>query len=290
MRAILKKIVLYTLFLMLFLFVSIPISPANQKKSFKDKTGQLVHREFIYYDKEKSKKAELFWGKPEGSEPQPAILYIHGHQKNKSLGGRRYVMYGVIGGMVKLRNWVTASISQPGYGKSDGPPDYCGPASQNAVLAAINFLKSLSFVNPNKIALYGVSRGAITASMVETKDSSLAAVVLISGTYDLVNAYPTGLKGLDKNIMEEAGISKEDLIARSAIYHVNSIKSPTLILHGANDQRLDPKYAKSFAEKLIANKVPVRVKIFENTEHIIPIKLRNTEISPFLNKYMGPIN
>ena len=79
------------------------------------------------------------------------------------------------------RGYVAAAVSQPGYGKSDGPPDYCGPFTQDAVQAAVEFLRRQTFIDPTRIALYGYSRGAIVASMVATK---VAAVVLGAGAYD----------------------------------------------------------------------------------------------------------
>jgi dipeptidyl aminopeptidase/acylaminoacyl peptidase len=84
------------------------------------------------------------------------------------------------------RGYVAAALSQPGYGHSDGPSDFCGPFTQDAVVVAIDFLRNQSFVDPNKVVLYGYSRGAIVASMVATKDPKLAAVVLGAGAYNFL--------------------------------------------------------------------------------------------------------
>jgi len=95
-------------------------------------------------------------------------------------GGEAFVKTGRLGVMA-TRGYVAAAVSQPGYGKSDGPPDYCGPFTQDAVQAAVEFLRRQTFIDPTRIALYGYSRGAIVASMVATK---VAAVVLGAGAYD----------------------------------------------------------------------------------------------------------
>jgi len=273
-----------------FLTVIITFACAQKAGVFTDKTGQIIHRDFLQRNDNPNKKVELYWAKPESSAPAPAILYIHGHRDNKRLyGGKLFVDHGVLGAMVKLRGWVVASISQPGYGNSDGPPDFCGPSTQGAVLEAIRFLKSKPFVNPDKIALYGVSRGAIIASMVASKEPELAAVILVSGSYNLVNDYPTGLEGLNVNIRLESGIEHKSLVARSAIYHADSIKSPILIMHGENDDRFDSESAHELAKILVKNKVTVRLKVFSDTGHVIPIVLQRTELTPFLNKFVGPI-
>ena len=187
----------------------------------------------------------------------------------------------------KFRGWVAAAISQPGYGKSDGPPDFCGPFTQETVLEAIDFLRQKPFVNPDKIVLYGISRGAIVASMIATKDSRLAAVILLSGIYDLANEYPTGFDGLDRAIEKESGTSHDSLKARSAIYYTQKIRTPILLLHGQDDDRCYPNQAKAFAQKLAASDVPVQIKIFPNVGHVIPFKLSSMEVTPFLTKYVG---
>lgn len=80
--------------------------------------------------------------------------------------------------MMAARGYGAAAVFQPGYGNSDGAPHFCGPFTQDAVLVAIDFLRNKTFVNPNKVVLFGYSRGAIAASMVATKDQNLAPVIL----------------------------------------------------------------------------------------------------------------
>ena len=75
-------------------------------------------------------------------------------------------------GRMASRGYVAAAVSQPGYGQSDGPPDFCGPYTQAAVMKAIDFLRQMPVVQPQHVALYGYSRGAIVASMVVTRTHS----------------------------------------------------------------------------------------------------------------------
>jgi dipeptidyl aminopeptidase/acylaminoacyl peptidase len=182
------------------------------------------------------------------------------------------------------RGYVAASLSQPGYGNSDGPPDFCGPFTQEAVVVAIDFLRKKPFVDPNKVVLYGYSRGAIVASMVATQDPKLAAVVLGAGAYNFFSWYPTPLRGIDANIEREAGTSAEAFRARSAFYHADKIKVPVLLLHGAQDERIPVQQTEAFAEKLQANGITVQLKIFPNARHSIPIDEQYREVYPFLEQ------
>ncbi|HET8670853.1 MAG TPA: alpha/beta fold hydrolase, partial [Candidatus Saccharimonadales bacterium] len=202
---------------------------AVEKGQLRDRAGWVVNREMLGHSKDERKKVEIFWTKPTGDGPYPAILLIHGHQEQVRNGGEAFVNTGRLGILAK-EGYVAASLSQPGYGNSDGPPDYCGPFTQDAALTAIDFLRKQPFVNPTKIALYGYSRGAIVASMVAAKDPKLAAIVLGAGAYDFFSWYPTPMRGIDANIRREAGTSPEAFRARSAIYHIDKIKSPVLLL------------------------------------------------------------
>jgi len=258
---------------------------AVQPDTLADRGGWVIQREFLQHRQNISKKIEVFWTKPTEPGPWPAILFIHGHQEQIRNGGEAFVRTGRLGIMAS-RGYVAGALSQPGYGNSDGPPDFCGPFTQEAVVVAIDFLRNQLFVNPNKVALYGYSRGAIVASMVATKDPKLAAVVLGAGAYNFFSWYPTPLRGIDTNIEREAGTSAEAFKARSAIYHADKITVPVLLLHGAQDERVPIQQTEAFAEKLQANGVIVKLKIFPDTRHGIPIEEQYHEIYPFLEQYL----
>jgi dipeptidyl aminopeptidase/acylaminoacyl peptidase len=249
-----------------------------------DRAGRVSRRELLPHSKDGNKKVELLWTKPAGDGPYPAVLFIHGHQEQNRNGGEAYVKAGYLGIMAS-RDYVAASLSQPGYGNSDGPPDYCGPFTQDAVLIAIDFLRKQPFVKPNKVALFGYSRGAIVASMVATQDQRLAAVVLGGGVYDFFKFYPTHIGGIDANIRQEAGLSTEALKARSAMYHAEKIKAPVLLLHGSHDERAPVGQAVAFADKLKANGIPVKLRIFP-AWHSIPVRELLSEIHPFLEGFL----
>src|SRR5262245_2320678 len=79
-------------------------------------------------------------------------------------------------------------------------------------------------------------------------------VVLGAGAYNFFSWYPYvgPLSGINANIEQEAGTSAEAFRARSAIYHVDKIKAPILLLHGAHDERIPVRQAKAFYETLQA--------------------------------------
>lgn len=190
--------------------------------------------------------------------------------------------------------YVVAAISQPGYGESDGPPDYCGPFTQEAVVAVLRELRGRPFVDPKRVALEGGSRGAVVAGIVAARDPSLAALVLISGPYDLNHQYAelvrtNALPGIRQFIeVETAGASESALRERSVLAVADKIQTPTLILNGQEDDRTDPVKALDLANGLKGRGVFAKVVIYPNVGHMIPPVHILEEERPFLRTYLRP--
>jgi dipeptidyl aminopeptidase/acylaminoacyl peptidase len=244
-----------------------------------DRNGWVIQRQVL---QQQGRKIELFLAKPASPGPAPTVLFIHGHQEGPRNGGEIYVASGRLGIMAR-RGYVAAALSQPGYGNSDGPADFCGPVTQDAALRALEYLRGLPFVDADKIVLYGYSRGAIVAAMVATRDARLAAAVLGAGAYDFFSWYPTPLRGIDRNIEAEAGTSAAAFRDRSALYHADRIRAAVLLLHGERDERIPVQQAQAFGAQLAARGVAVRLKIFPNAMHSIPSEEQFREVYPFLD-------
>lgn len=257
--------------------------------TFVDSGGQLIHHEYLSHKRGDNKRIEIFWTKPPGKGPFPAIVFIHGHQgvEKRWMGGKAPVRKGRLR-ITANRGYVAAAVSQPGYGYSNGPPDFAGPYTQDAVLQAIEFVRGKPFVKADKVGLFGYSRGAIVASMVATRDPKLAAVVLVSGVYDLEEYYPKIRRpGIARRMDDETGGIPAAFRARSAIHHAEKIRSPLLILHGGNDYLVgSPQQAETLGGKVRANGVPVQVKIITGVGHKIPDGSISKVFYPFLEKYL----
>ena len=228
---------------------------------------------------------ELVWTEPDGDAPAPAVLFVHGHQINADYGAMLPARTGYLQRFADL-GFVAAAVSLPGYGKSTGRPDFAGPASQAVVRQALTFLEKAPFADADRLGLVGRSRGAIAAGMVAAGDRRVAALVLVSGIYDL--DYPMPSPEMNRNIEAEAGTSDDALGARSVIRHAGRIRAPVLILHGARDTSVPVDQAVRLADGLKQAGADYRARIFRRLGHEVPFEQFCLEAGPFLRRCLTP--
>ena len=145
----------------------------------------------------------------------------------------------------------------------------------------------LPFVDRDRVAVYDVSGGAATASVVATRFGGIRALILVAGVYDVGELYPTGEPGMDRQIEQSAGTSPEAFAARAALRSAERITASTLLLPGALDRDVTREQARRLAARLRSAGVPVRERIYEGVGHQIPIPAQWEEIDPFLREVIG---
>ena len=267
---------IYTITLMLWLCLNVQARAASA-----------IEHESIH-SSNSNKKIEIYWSKPEGTGPWPVLVLIHPHQEwPHKVGAEIFVKN------TSLTDWaskgfVTVAVSQPGYGLSDGPADFCGPKSQQAVIEVISYFRNMPISKKDQIFLYGGSRGAVIASIVAAKDPLLAGVVLKSGLYDLVDAYTRypWYSSIKLSMIWEVGWNPQaQLKERSALFFADQIKTPLLIIHGTQDDRAGIEYAKSLADKVNGSGGNAELITLES-EHIIPMEQIKTSMESFFKKIL----
>jgi len=234
-----------------------------------------------------SKQVEYFLEVPAGKGPWPTVLLLHGHQEAPRPGGMDFVTWGVLKQLAS-RGYLAVAVSQPGYGNSSGPADFCGTFTQHAVSGVIAQLRADGLASPDKLVIQGISRGALTAGLIAAEDKSVSGLVLISGVYDLP-AYVKDSQAnpvkqvIVKSLQAEAGGAPEALEARSVMRQASRVKAAVLILNGAKDDRTDPAQARALAELITRAGGQARAVIYPEFGHKIPIEVRNKEIDPFVD-------
>jgi dipeptidyl aminopeptidase/acylaminoacyl peptidase len=229
---------------------------------------------------------ELFQAGHSSDTPRGALLLVHGNQGGRLVGAREIAENGTLARFAAGLNITAAAVSQPGFGASDGPPDFSGPNTQRAIIAALDFLKNQETVDPENLILYGNSRGAVASAMVATKFLDLRGLILSSGVYDLKNIYQKSPRGIQLAFQSEAGLSAEAFRDRSALLHADKIRCETLLLHGEHDDRAPLEQAEMFFDALIEAGTNVSLSVLD-CGHFLPRNHLQTALRPFLERAFG---
>jgi dienelactone hydrolase len=190
--------------------------------------------------------------RPPGRGPFPAIVLLHGTHGF----AREYVQLALDlarGGVVAVAPCWFAPGSGAGLRyvtpiacpEAPPVPNASDPAAQQTVDALVRAVRTLPDVRPDRIALFGHSRGGGAALTYALARSEVQAVVLNSGGYpDWVTA------------------------------RAGELKAPVLILHGALDGPpqggtgvTSPGMARAFAAAAHHAGKPVELQIYERGEH-----------------------
>ncbi|ENW43644.1 alpha/beta hydrolase [Acinetobacter baumannii] len=233
---------------------------------------------------------EIYWKEPAllADKKYPAIIFLHGIQKDKQ-GAKAFVRSGLLNEYAK-KNFFSFAVSMSGYGESSGKSDFCGKASQNHLVQAINFARLQPNVDPNKVAVVGISCGASIANVIANSDK-INALILVSGFYDFKGMYvewSSNARTLPSNVMNEINesIATDKNIemasaARSSL-PISSQYPPTLILVGTKDPIVDPKQSIQLHQLLDSKGIPNTLELIQDTKHPVPANVWKTKSDSFL--------
>src|SRR5215510_9982052 len=105
---------------------------------------------------------------PPGDGRSPGVLLVPGYERS----ARDLVNLGI-----RLANagFAAVAVSQPGFGRSQGPPDFVGPKTLAVLTAGYRKLQREPYVDPNRMAIFGHSRGGMAASLLAVKIDDVKA-------------------------------------------------------------------------------------------------------------------
>jgi dipeptidyl aminopeptidase/acylaminoacyl peptidase len=156
------------------------------------------------------------------------------------------------------------------------------------------WLRDSGRIDPKRMAIYGGSYGGFMVLAAITNYPDLyAAAIEVVGVANFVSflentgAYRRAAREAEYGSLQN---DREFLESISPIHHVDKIKTPLMVIHGANDPRVPVGEAEQIVAALKGRNVPVEYLRYEDEGHGL-IKLTNRldaypKMADFLDRYL----
>jgi dipeptidyl aminopeptidase/acylaminoacyl peptidase len=136
---------------------------------------------------------------------------------------------------------------------------------------AVQYLRSLDWVDPDRIGVFGGSFGGFaTLSCVSRLPDLWAAAVSVVGPSNLVTfvqAVPPTWRRLMAAWVGDAETERDFLLSRSPISYADDIVAPLFVIQGANDPRVVKAESDQIVERLRQRGVDVRYDVYADEGH-----------------------
>ena len=219
--------------------------------------------------------------RPAGDGRFPGVLLIPGYQ-------RTALDLISLGTALARNGFAAVAVSQPSFGKSQGKADYVGPLTLNVLTEAYRKFKKESYVDANRMGIYGFSRGGMAASLLAVRLDDVRAAVFGAGIYDFQKAYDEmKIEGIRANMKAESGMTEAAVRERSSIFQMEKLKCPVLILHGEKDENVPVSQAYMLRDRLTALKKDFEIKLYPDRAHGIGPEV-TTETVAFFKRRLAP--
>jgi dipeptidyl aminopeptidase/acylaminoacyl peptidase len=210
-------------------------------------------------------KVEAIAFRPAADGRYPAVLLVPGHART----ARDFIPLGL---RFAKAGFAAVAVSQRGFGRSAGEPDFVGPRTIHALEAGFRRFRKESYVDSARMGVFGYSRGATAAALlaVRLKRTELRAAIFAAGVYDFRKAYDdTRVPGIRENMEREAGSSDAAALERTPIARMADVPCPVLILHGEKDENAPVSQAHLLRDRLTGLEKQVELRTFADKGHDI---------------------
>jgi dipeptidyl aminopeptidase/acylaminoacyl peptidase len=172
---------------------------------------------------------------------------------------------------------------------------------QHDVTDAVRYLIDEGIADPDRVGIFGGSYGgyATLAGVTFTPDLYACGVPYVgpSNLITLIESFPEYWKPfLEGSWYKRVGnpdveSDREDLIARSPLFHSDEIKAPLLVVHGANDPRVKQHESDQIVVSLRQKDKPVEYIVAPDEGHGFRApnnrKALAVAMEKFLAKHLG---
>ncbi|MFI5953970.1 serine hydrolase [Cryptosporangium sp. NPDC051539] len=210
---------------------------------------------------------------PARSGPRPLLLDIHGgpHNAWNAAADEMHLYHQEL----VDRGWVVLLVNprgSDGYGEAfyDGAHGRWGVADAADFLEPLDELVAEGLADPDRLAVSGYSYGGFMTCWLTGHDDRFAAAVAGGTVSDLVSISGSSDDAHFLSAFELGGLLWEkpaEYAAMSPLTHVADVRTPTLVLHGAEDRTCPVGQAQQWHTALRQLGVPTRLVVYPEASH-----------------------
>jgi dipeptidyl aminopeptidase/acylaminoacyl peptidase len=207
-------------------------------------------------------------------EPQPLLLDIHGGPHNA--WGPSFDPVHAYGQLLAAQGWVVLTVNprgSDGYGEDfwTAARGAWGEADTDDLLCAVDDLVADGTADPHRLAVTGYSYGGYLTCWLTTRTNRFRAAVPGGVVSDLVSFSGTSdLAGLlDRAEFGSTAAEDPTLLRRlSPLTFVERVRTPTLIVQGADDERCPVGQAEQWFTALRTLERQVEMVLYPQASHL----------------------
>ena len=208
-----------------------------------------------------------------GDGPPPLIVNVHGGPSSAFDDGwdSYRTQLGAAAGFAVLRVNPRGSMGG-GVAFADAVLGDMGGKDYQDIMAGIDYLIERGLVDSERLGIMGWSYGGFMTAWVVTQTTRFKAAVMGAGVCDFHSFHAqTNIPDWDMRALGKEPISPLDLPdvyrERSAITYAGRVVTPTLIIHGEQDECVPVNQAYAFYRALCERNVPTELVIYPREGH-----------------------
>ena len=210
--------------------------------------------------------------RPRTSGPHPSVIYNRGgHGASGVISARQAVTQLA---PIADRGYVVVASQYRGNAGSEGTDEF-GGGDVAELLNLIPLLDAIPAADPQRIGMWGWSRGGLMTFLAMTRTDRLRAAIALSAVSDLVDYLerrPEMRERVFARLLPTDPTDREAaILARSPVRWAEKLckTTPLLTMHGSADWRVPASQAIAMAGALQSAKHPFRFVLFEGADHAL---------------------
>jgi dipeptidyl aminopeptidase/acylaminoacyl peptidase len=229
---------------------------------------------------------------PARTGPLPTLLDVHGGPHNAWNAAADEIHF--YHQELAERGWAVLLVNprgSDGYGEAfyDGVREAWGIADEADFLEPLDRLVAEGIADPDQLAVAGYSYGGFMACRLTAHDDRFAAAVAGGTVSDLVSAGGSSDDCHALSAYELGGTPWQkpaEYAAMSPITRVTSVRTPTLLIHGADDLSCPVGQAQQWHTALREQGVPTRLVVYPGASHTFVLTGRPSQRLDFNHRVL----